>query len=34
LAGIFKDRTEQHGDDLGDLKRRVGAIESHLGLVA
>lgn len=34
LGGIFKDRTQQHHDDLGDLKRRVRAIESHLGLVA
>ena len=34
FADIFKDRTQQHHDDLGDLKRRVRAIESHLGLVA
>ena len=30
----FNDRTQQHHDHLGDLRCRVRAIESYLGLVA
>jgi hypothetical protein len=28
----FRDRTQQHHDDLAELNRRVRAIENHLGL--
>ncbi|MEK7217913.1 MAG: hypothetical protein AAB728_00435 [Patescibacteria group bacterium] len=31
--GAFKDRTEQHSDDIRDLKRRTGRIERHLNLL-